>query len=139
MLLTIEKVLILKQVSIFADLAEEELTRLAAIGKEVEVGSGEQIIAKGDTGAHLYVLATGQVVVHDGDRTIATLDKGAVFGELSVLDPEPRSASVTATDDSLLFRISQEALYELMSDRPSVAHNIIRFLCRRFRESTKVE
>jgi CRP-like cAMP-binding protein len=139
MLLTIEKVLILKQVSIFADLPEEELTRLAAIGKEVEVGAGEQIIAKGDTGAHLYVLATGQVRVHDGDRTIATLGEGAVFGELSVLDPEPRSASVTATDDTLLFRISQEALYELMSDRPSVAHSIIRFLCRRFRESSKVE
>jgi CRP-like cAMP-binding protein len=139
MLLTIEKVLILKQVSIFADLPEEELTRLAAIGSEVEVGSGETIIAKGDPGTHLYVVATGQVRVHDGDRTVATLGEGAVFGELSVLDPEPRSASVTAVDDTLLFRIGQEALYELMADRPSVAHNIIRFLCRRFRESTVVE
>lgn len=135
MLLTIEKVLILKRVSIFADLPEEELTRLAAIGKEVEVGAGEQIITKGDTGSDLYVVASGQVRVHDGARTIATLDEGAVFGELAVLDPEPRSASVTATDESLLFRIGQAPLYELMSDRPGVAHNIIRFLCRRFRET----
>ncbi len=137
MLLTIEKVLILKRVSIFADLPEEELTRLAAIGSEVEAAAGEQVICKGDTGSHLYVVATGTVRVHEGDKTLASFGEGAVFGELAVLDPEPRSASVTATDDTLLFRIDQDPLYELMTDRPEVAHNIIRLLCRRFRNRSE--
>jgi CRP-like cAMP-binding protein len=54
-------------------------------------------------------------------------------GELAVLDPDPRSASVTATSDTFLFRIDKEPLDEALADRPEIALGIIRALSRRLR------
>lgn len=133
MLITIERVLVLKSVTLFSHLPDDELARLAAVVKEVEVRAGERILDKGDLGAFMYVVADGKVRVHHGDATLAELGARTVFGELAVLDPEVRSASVTAVDDTLLFRLDQDALYEVMSERPEVTRGIVRFLCGRVR------
>jgi len=133
MLLTIEKVLILKTVSIFADTPEEILVDVAAILEEVDVRAGDTILHKDDVGRCMYILVDGGVRIHDGDQTIAFLGAREIFGELAVLDAEPRSASVTAEVDTHLFRLDQEAFYELMADRFEVARGIIRMLCRRVR------
>jgi len=133
MLLTIEKVLILKTVSIFADTPEEILVDVAAILEEVDVKAGDTILHKDDVGRCMYILVDGGVRIHDGDQTIAFLGAREIFGELAVLDAEPRSASVTAEVDTHLFRLDQEAFYELMADRFEVARGIIRMLCRRVR------
>lgn len=55
-----------------------------------------------------------------------------MFGELSVLDPEQRNASISALEDTTLLRLEHDALFELMSERVEVAHAIIRFLVRRY-------
>jgi len=133
MLLTIEKVLVLKTLSIFADTPDDDLARVAAVVEEVEVKAGDLIIEKGATGECMYIIAEGTVRVHDGERTIAELGARNVVGELAVLDPEPRSASVTACTDALLFRLEREALYDVMAEDIEVAKGIIRVLCRRLR------
>jgi HEAT repeat protein len=133
MLLTIEKVLILKTVSIFADTPEEILADVAALLEEVNVTAGETILHKDDVGRCMYIIVDGRVRVHDGDQLIAYQGGRDIFGELAVLDAEPRSASVTAEVDTHLFRLDQEAFYELMADRFEVARGIIRMLCRRVR------
>jgi HEAT repeat protein len=133
MLLTIEKVLILKTVSIFAETPEEILADVAAILEEVDVKAGETILHKDDVGRCMYIIVAGQVRIHNGDQTIAYFEARDIFGELAVLDAEPRSASVTAEVDTHLFRLDQDALYELMADRFEVARGIIRMLCRRVR------
>jgi hypothetical protein len=133
MLLTIEKVLILKTVSIFAETPEEILTEVAAILEEVNVKAGAMILQKDDVGRCMYIIVDGRVRVHHGDQTIAYLGARDIFGELAVLDAEPRSASVTAEIDTHLFRLDQDAFYELMADRFEVARGIIRMLCRRVR------
>ena len=69
----------------------------------------------------MYIIVDGRVRVHDGDQTIAYLGARDIFGELAVLDAEPRSASVTAEVDTHLFRLDQDAFYELMADRFEVA------------------
>ena len=138
MLLTIEKVLILKTVSIFAETPEEILAEVAAILEEVDVQSGETILHKEDVGRCMYIIVDGRVRIHNGDQIITYLEARDIFGELAVLDAEPRSASVTAEVDTHLFRLDQDALYELMADRFEVARGIIRMLCRRVRaESTR--
>ena len=96
MLLTIEKVLILKTVSIFADTPEEILADVAALLEEVNVAAGETILHKDDVGRCMYIIVDGRVRVHDGDQLIAYQGARDIFGELAVLDAEPRSASVTA-------------------------------------------
>jgi hypothetical protein len=133
MLLTIEKVLILKTVSIFADTPEEILADVAALLEEVNVAAGETILHKDEVGRCMYVIVDGRVRIHDGDQLIAYQGARDIFGELAVLDAEPRSASVTAEVDTSLFRLDQEAFYELMADRFEVARGIIRMLCRRVR------
>lgn len=133
MLLIIEKVLILKTLSVFADTLDDDLARVAAVVEEVEVEAGGQIIEKDSQGECMYVIARGRVRVHDGDHTIAELEAPNVVGELAALDPEPRSASVTACTDTLLFRLDREALYEVMAENTEVAKGVIHVLCQRLR------
>jgi hypothetical protein len=136
MLSTIEKVIILKTVTLFAEVPDEVLADVAAILDEVEVKAGETIFEKGDIGRCMYIIIDGDVRVHDGELTIALLGERDIFGELAVLDMEPRSASVTAVGDTRLFRLDQDALYELMADRIEVARGVIRVLCRFLRSRT---
>ena len=135
MLLTLEKVIILKSVSIFAETTEEVLADVAWHLEELTFQPGEPIFKKGDIGKSMYIIVEGRVRVHDGDKIIAFLKTRDVFGELSALDPEPRSASVSAEEETLLFKLRYNVLYELMSEHIDVARGIIRVLCRRLRNT----
>ena len=137
MLLTIEKVLILKSVGVFSDISERGLVDAATVLEELRADPGQLIFEKGDTGNSLYIVVEGCVRVHDGEKTIATLGPGEVFGELAALDPEPRMASVTVTETALLLRMGHAELDELIAEHPEVALGIIRVLCRRLRKQTQ--
>lgn len=133
MFLTIEKVAILKGVDIFSAIPDFVLASLAAITEEVDLGAGETIIGEGDAGDCMYIIVDGEVRVHSRGETIITLRPGQSVGELAVLDPEPRSASVTAIVPTLLFRIDKQPFDEVMADRPEIAKCVIGALCRRLR------
>ena len=133
MLLTIEKVLILKSVSIFAETPDDILVEVASVLEEFRVEPGETVIEKGEMGQEMYIIVEGKMRVHDGDKTIAHLTTRDVFGELAALDPEPRSASVTAEEETQLFKLRHDVLYELMTERIDVVRGIIRVLCGRLR------
>lgn len=132
-LLLFEKVLILKSLAIFSDSPETILSELAPLMQEVEVGVGTAIFKEGDIGDSMYVIYKGQVKIHKGSTTLAVLSEKEVFGELSLLDSETRSASATANTDCFIFKIDQEPFYELMETRPEVAKGFIKILCQRLR------
>ncbi len=126
-----ERVLFLRKVPLFAELPPPDLLPIASIAKEVVFADGERIAARGDPGDVMHVIVDGSVDVVAGDaRVLATRAAGDVVGEMALLDAEPRSASVTAVEDTQLFRLDQEPFYELMADRVEVAHGIIRMLTR---------
>ncbi len=127
---TIERILILKSADIFSEVPDEQLVPLAGIVSEVEIRKGDPVFAKGDSGTSMFVVVEGKVRIHDGDRTLRELGPREVFGELSALDPEPRSASVTALVDTLLFRVDQEPLLELLTGQPGMVRGVIRTLAR---------
>jgi CRP-like cAMP-binding protein len=127
--------MILRSVSIFAETPDDILAEVASLLEEIEVEAGDPVFRKGDLGSAMYVVVEGRVRIHDGDKTLRELEARDIFGEMAALDPEPRSASVTALDSTLLFRLEQEALYELMADRIEVVRGVIRVLCRRLRET----
>jgi len=131
MLLTLEKVLILKSVSIFRNIPEETLAEVALTLKYVKAPAGRRIVTKGELGRSMYIIISGQVKVHDGDKDIAHLGPRQIVGELAALNPEPRSASVTAVEDSHLFRLDYETLHELISEHVDLATGIIQVLCQR--------
>ena len=133
MSLTIERVLLLKSTEVFSEVPEESLLELANVVQEIEARAGEKIIEKGEIGSSLYIIVDGKVRVHDGDQELRLLGSREIFGELAALDPEPRSASVTALEDTLLFKLDENVLYEMMAENQALTRGIIRILCRRLR------
>ena len=133
MLTAIEKVIILKRVSLFAETPDEVLNETAEALEEVDLPAGRTLFQAGDMGNRMYIIVFGQVKVHLQDKTLNTLGPGEIFGEMSLLDSEPRTASVTTTESTRLLQLSQDALYELMSDHSEVMRGIIRFLTSNLR------
>ncbi|MGK7390501.1 MAG: MFS transporter [Candidatus Cyclobacteriaceae bacterium M2_1C_046] len=133
-LLTIEKVMALKTTEIFRETTEDLLVDIASILKEISYKKDDLIVQKNEIGTCMYIIYSGSVLIHDGDFKLAELKEGNFFGELSLLDTEPRSASVTALEDSLLLRIDQQAFYEIMADRMEVIREMMKILCQRLRK-----
>ena len=94
------------------------------------------MIEHGKLDACMYIIVTGEVRVHDGDVTLVTLGSRRIMGELSALDPQPRSASITALRDSILLRVDHATLVDLIAEHIEVAQGIIRFLIRRYRPTS---
>jgi len=133
-MLTVERVMILRSVALFSGVPSQFLVDIAEALGEVEIEQGETVIREGDMGDKLYVIVHGSFEITRGGRAIATLGARQVFGELAVLDPEPRAATVTALTDGLLFSLDHEQLDDLMAGSIEIAHGFIRMLCRRVRE-----
>ncbi len=129
----IEKVLILKSLDLFKDTPENILADLAPLMHEIEYEQGSVIFKEGETGDCMYVIHKGSIRIHKGSTTLAILPEKEVFGELSLLDADTRSATATANIDCILFKIDQEPFYELMDERPEVAKGFIKILCQRLR------
>ena len=129
-----DKINILKTVSIFTETPVENLAELAPLVKEVDFKTGEMVFDKGDIGSCMYVIASGKVRVHDGDRTLNYLGERDVFGEMATLDPEPRTATVTSVTDTRLLRLDRDSVFKVMAERAEVAHGIIKVLSRHLRD-----
>lgn len=134
---TVEKVLILKSVNLFKSTPDDALAELSEIISEVEVPAGKNIVIKGEVGSSMFIIVNGKVAVLDGERIVNTLSERAVFGELALLDTEPRTATIQTLEDTLLFRLDQEPFYELMSDRIEVAMGTIQMLAGNLRARVK--
>lgn len=132
-LLLVEKVLILKSLSIFSDTPEHILADLAPLMEEEEYETDTLIFMEGEFGDCMYIIHQGEVKIHKENVTLAILNEKEVFGELALLDPEVRSASATTVTNCVLFRIDQEPLYEVIENRPEVARGFIKILCKRLR------
>ena len=135
-MLTLEKVIVLKAVKIFSSLPDEFLAAIADRLVEVDLGAGETFIAQGEVGSSMYVIATGRVRVHVGEMTIVEFGEREVVGELAALDPEPRSASVTTLEDSVLYRLEHEDLDDILAADVDVSRGIIQMLVQRIRQAT---
>jgi CRP-like cAMP-binding protein len=136
---TIERVIALQRVRLFADVPGRVLAAVARRATEQEVPSGALVIAEGAVEDHLFAVVSGRFWVHNGDRDVTTLGPGTTVGELAALVPEPRSASVTALEPSVLLRIDKAVLDELLADRPELTRGIIAALVGRLRERVGTE
>jgi CRP/FNR family transcriptional regulator, cyclic AMP receptor protein len=138
-LLLIEKVLLLKSVDIFSETPETVLTEVAEVLEEIELPMGADVFLTGDIGNCMYIISRGEISIHRDGRQLAVLQTNEVFGELSLLDTETRSASASVLSDCLLLKIDQEQVYEIMETRVEVARGIIKTLCKRIRNQNAVK
>ena len=130
-MLTIEKAMVLNDVDFFSGLPGELLSDMAAAAEEIDVPAGQIVTAQGEHCSAMYVVASGRVKIHEGEKVIRELAERRSFGTRCVLDPQERSSSVTAVEDSLLLRIEHEVLFEFIAENPAMAKRIIGSLCRR--------
>ena len=132
-----ERVEVLQQTALFAQTPENVLSSIVPIMQEVSFAAGQQIFAKGDLGASLYIVYSGAVSIFNGPQLLTTFHKGDFFGELALLDAEPRSATAVAQEAVMAFRLDQEDFYDVMEERPEVLRNILRVLCQRLRKQNE--
>ncbi len=137
MISTVEKVLFLKGVDLFKSIPGEELSHIAQITEEVELRSTHTIFQEGEHSDAMYLIVDGKVKVHSGEKVFAELGEKQSFGEMSILDTEPRSASVTAMSDLTLLKIQRDDFMEILAEKPEISQGIIKVLTRRLREANR--
>lgn len=130
----------LRSVKLFSLLDEREVAALTPTLKTLAVSVGEHLFKEGDPGESLFILQSGQVEVYindfSGDKIVlSTLSSTDIFGETSLFDPGPRSASACATEDSVLIVWSREELLKFLKATPSASIDLLAILSRRLREA----
>jgi CRP/FNR family cyclic AMP-dependent transcriptional regulator len=134
---------VLKQAPLFRGLDDEAADALSSTMIEVPLRRGEVLFHEGDSGDRLYVVTDGKVKLGrrsaDGrENLIAVLGPGQMLGELSLFDPGPRSATVTAVTDSVLASLSHEELGPWLEGRTEVARALLGQLAGRLRRTNDV-
>jgi len=132
---TLEKVLVLKSAPLFSRVPAEDLSSLARMAESRIIAPGQRIVAEGEPGDELYLLVHGRVAVTRGGHRLATLGPGESFGEISVLDDGPRTATVVAEEQSEVLAIASEDFYEILREQSEIAEGVIRILVKRLRDA----
>ncbi len=127
----------LEDSTLFKKVSAEMVSELAAKMKITEHQANENIIRKDDEGIHMYFIISGEVKIHDREHLLARLGKGEFFGEMSILDREPRSMSVTALTTTITGSIIRSELFEVITRFPGMTVELIGFLSRRLRKLNK--
>jgi CRP/FNR family transcriptional regulator, cyclic AMP receptor protein len=134
MLLTVERVAALRHVNLFAATPARVLAGLASVMEEVGFQKGEELMREGAVEDWLFVVIAGEVEVTRPDRKLR-MSADCVVGELQVLDPQARSATVTAVTPVSALKLNKAAFDEALRTRPEIAAGVIAQLVGMLRES----
>ena len=129
-----EKMRHLQKVDIFADCTKKQLKAVAAISRVVEVPTGTMLTRVGEPGEEFFFILDGAAMVDVTRRKRIRLGPGEFFGEMSLLDGEPRSATVRAETDMRLLIILRRNFQSLLTEVPELTRTILVVLSRRLRE-----
>jgi CRP-like cAMP-binding protein len=134
---------VLQEAPLFSELSSEATQALLDSMEETQLPRGEVLFHEGDAGDRVYVVVEGKVKLgrqsSDGrENLLAILGPGQMFGELSLFDPGPRSATVTAVTDSVLWWLSHEGLLAWLEGRPEVARGMLAQLAGRLRRANDI-
>ncbi|MDI2127900.1 Crp/Fnr family transcriptional regulator [Yinghuangia seranimata] len=133
---------VLQRAPLFAALEDEDAAELRASMAEVSLERGDSLFHEGDPGDRLYVVIEGKIKLHrssnDGrENMLAVLGPSEMFGELSLFDPGPRTATATALTDVRLLGLGHQDLQPWLNGRPKVALSLLRAIARRLRRTNE--
>ncbi len=134
---------LLRSIPLFEDLLDDDLVALSATLVPRQFAAGTMVISQGDRGTSMYIVESGDVNIHlagDASRRISLKDiaRGEFFGELSLFDDLPRSASALATSDAVLLELQRDTLEDYLAHRPRAAMAILRTMSERLRETNSM-
>jgi CRP/FNR family cyclic AMP-dependent transcriptional regulator len=132
------KVRLLNGVSLFSACSRGELGRIASLVDQVEIPAGKVLAREGEPGWEFFVIAEGKAKATKRGRKVASFGRGSFFGEMSLLDQGPRSATVTAETDMQLLVLDSRRFSALVEDHPSVSRKLLRGMAERLRGSETV-
>ncbi|MDQ1520267.1 MAG: family transcriptional regulator, cyclic receptor protein [Actinomycetota bacterium] len=127
-------VVYLSHVPMFSKCSEQQLERLASNTSERAVNDGETIVREGEPGDEFFVIADGSAKVARGGQSVASLGPGDYFGELALLDPAPRGATVTASAPSNLLVLSRSTFTDALDNVPALRDAVLHGMARRIHE-----
>ena len=123
----------LASVPFFSGLNAKQLKMVAESGKELSYKPGDTIVEEGTMGVGFYMVVDGKVEVRKGSKVLATLSKGQFFGEMSLIDEQPRSADVVAVQPTRCFSLTTWVFSALVKQHPELALPMLKELARRLR------
>lgn len=127
----------IRSVPLFSEFGDKELQRVAAIAKEVEFPAGKEIAKQGESGVGFHMIVEGEASVSVDGTNHGTLGPGAYFGEMSLLDGGPRSATVAAASDLKTVSLTSWDFNALLDQFPELARKLLIQLCGRLRSVEK--
>lgn len=135
---TMERLLLLREVPLFARLSLHQLEAIGSVMRESHYLAGEVVFREGDPGGELYLLLEGRVrIVKDhgtpDEVILGTVEAPGYFGEMAALDDRPRSATVVVADDARLLALDGDSFKDLMLQMPEIAFEVCRELSERVR------
>jgi CRP-like cAMP-binding protein len=133
---------LLERHPLLADLRPEQVAHLAEIGTLETHPAGAAVVTEGEAGDALYLVLAGALAVIKDGQTLAILGAGEFFGEMCLLEPAPRSATVVTRERTFLFRLSTAALRRLGDREPEAMAKlltvVVRVLSQRLRRSNQL-
>jgi len=123
----------LRSVPLFADMRDKDLGRILDISKEVVHAAGMPIVESDQSAVGFHLILGGTAEARVGDVVVGTLGPGAYFGEMSLLDGKPRSATVVALTDLRTLAIPSWTFNQLLDEHPTVMRAMLVELCSRLR------
>ncbi|MEK8131199.1 Npt1/Npt2 family nucleotide transporter [Paenibacillus filicis] len=132
----LRRVLVLQRIGLFAHLSEGDIVQLAGMVEELRYEAGEAVVREGEPGDCLYGIIEGGVhVQREAGHRLATLGAGDCFGEMALIDGEPRSADCIAAGPTLLLRLHREQVLGFCFERLDVLKGMMRVLAVRLRDT----
>jgi CRP/FNR family transcriptional regulator, cyclic AMP receptor protein len=126
---------LLADVGLFSSLPRRRLKRIAEASRVVNHEPGKKVAAEGLGALAFHLVLEGTASVQKGDTTIRTLGPGDYFGEISMIDGKPRSASVVAEGPLTTLVVPHQSFSSLLESEPAFAHELLLLLCARLREA----
>ena len=123
----------LSSIPMFRSCTAEQLDRLAELGTAVSTTDAD-IVGEGDRGDDFFVITSGKARVTRGGREVAELGPGDYFGELSLFDPAPRNATITAVGSMSLVSLSRDAFLRALDELPALRDALLHGMAHRIHE-----
>jgi CRP-like cAMP-binding protein len=120
---------------LFRGMSKRNLTRLVQSGREISHPDGREVISEGAGAVGFHLITRGTARVTTGSSVRRTLGVGDYFGEISVIDGKPRSASVEAVENLTTFALPPAVVNGLIDENPAFARQLLVLLCSRLRET----
>jgi CRP/FNR family transcriptional regulator, cyclic AMP receptor protein len=127
----------LRSVPLFSGLKDKQVRAILGSGKQMHYDAGKEIVKEGENGVGFYLIAEGNVEVRRKGKVLSKLGKGDFFGEMSLLDKEPRSADVVAVTPVTCFGLTAWSFSGLLRTQPDISINMMLELVRRLRGTNK--